>query len=74
MKQLFWKIKTVFKNLEYRLLVESTKIENVSFPDKTVVAEANVKTNIVVTTKWSYPKEQSFTNNYFVFFENFVSV
>ena len=63
-----------FKKLEYRFLVESTKIENASFPYKTVVSEANVKTNKMVTTKWTYQKERSFASNYFIFFENFVSV
>ena len=38
-------MKTFFKKLEYRFLVESTKIENASFPHKTAVSEANAKTN-----------------------------
>ena len=33
--------KTVFKKLEYRFLVESTKIESATFPYKTAVSEAN---------------------------------
>ena len=36
------KQKPFFKKLEYRFLVESTKIENTSFPYKTVMPEANV--------------------------------
>ena len=36
--------KTFFKKPEYLFLVESTKIENASFPDKTAISEANVKT------------------------------
>ena len=43
LKQIFWKTKT-FKNLEYRFLVEATKIEKMSFPFKTALSEANVKT------------------------------
>ena len=43
--QIFWKTKTFFKKLEYRFLVETTKIENTSFPFKTTLPEANVKTN-----------------------------
>ena len=39
-----------FKKLEYRFLVESTKIENASFPYKTAISEANVETNKMVTT------------------------
>ena len=74
LKQIFWKTKTFFKKLEYRFLVESTKIENASFPYKTAITEANVKTNRMVTTKWTYRKEQSFASSYFIFFENFVSV
>ena len=48
--QIFWKTKTFFKKLEYRFLVESTKIENTSFPYKTAISEANVKANRMVTT------------------------
>ena len=32
-----------FKKLEYRFLVESTKIENPTFPYKMALSEANVK-------------------------------
>ena len=59
-------------------LVESTKIENASFPYKTAISEANVKTNKMVTTKWTYQKERSFAGNYFIFlkilfqFKNFL--
>ena len=52
-----------FKKLEYRFLVESTKIENASFPRKTEISEANVTTNKMVTTKMSYHKEWSFASN-----------
>ena len=34
LKQIIWKMKTFFKKLEYSFLVESTKIEEVSFPYK----------------------------------------
>ena len=67
LKQIFWKTKTFFKNLEYRFSVESIKIENESFPYKTAISEANVKTNRMVSIKWTYHKEQSFANNYFIF-------
>ena len=49
-------MKTFFKKLEYRFLVERTKIEKASFPYKTAISEANVKTNRMVTTKCAYPK------------------
>ena len=67
LKQIFWKTKTFFKELEYRFLVESTKIENPSFSYITAISEVNVKTNRMVSTKWTYHKEQSFASNYFTF-------
>ena len=67
LKQIFWKTKTFFIKLEYRFVVESTKIENASFPYKTAISEANVKTNGMVSKKWIYFKEQSFISNYFIF-------
>ena len=56
--------------MEYRFLVETTKIENKSFAFKTALSEANVKTNKMATTKWTYLKEWSFASNYFIFPEN----
>ena len=47
----FLENKTFFKKLEYYSLVESTKIENASFPYKTTISESNVKTNRMVNTK-----------------------
>ena len=57
LKQIFWKTKAFSKNLEYRFLVETTKIENTSFLFKAALSEANVKTNRMATTKWTYHKE-----------------
>ena len=71
LKQIFWKTKAFFKKLEYRFLVETTKIENTSFPFKTALSEASVKTNRMVTIKWTHSKEWSFASNYFIFLENF---
>ena len=59
------------KKLGYRFLVESTKIENASFPYKFAISEANVKTNRMVSTKWTYHRERSFANNYFIFMKIF---
>ena len=56
-------MQTIFKKLEYRFLVESTKIDNVTFPYKTALSEANVKENRMGRTKWTYHKERSFTSN-----------
>ena len=67
LRQIFWKTTTFFKNLENCLLVESTKIENVSFLYKIAISEANVKVNRMVSTKWTYRKEWSFASNYFIF-------
>ena len=53
LKQIFWKMKTFFEKLEHRFLVETAKIEHTSFPFKTALSEANVKTNRVATTKWT---------------------
>ena len=66
-KQIFWTTKTFFKKLEQYFLVESTKIENASFPYKTARSEVNVKTNDIVTTKWTYQKERSFAGNFLIF-------
>ena len=70
LKQIFWKTKAFCKNLEYRFLVEAIKIENASFPFKTALSEANVKTNRMSTTKWTYHKGWSFASNYLIFLEN----
>ena len=63
----FLENKNFFAKLEYCFLVERTKIEKASFPYKTVVSEANVKANRMVTTKWAHDREQSFASNYFIF-------
>ena len=70
LKQIFWKTKTFFKKLEYRFLVETTEIENTSFPFKTALSETNIKTNRMATTKWTYHKEWGFASNYLIFFGN----
>ena len=59
-----------FQKLEYRFLVESTKIKNASFPYKTAISEANAKANKMVTTKCTYHKERSFACNYLIFLKN----
>ena len=64
----------VFNTWEYCFLVENTSFENASFPYKTDILEANVKTNRMMSTKWTYRKEWSFPSNYLIFFENFFSV
>ena len=73
LKQIFWKTKTFFKKLKYCFLVESTKIENASFPYKSAISKANDKTNKVVATKWTYHKERSFASNCFIFWKFYFS-
>ena len=60
-------MQTLFKKLEYCFLVESTKIDNITFPYKTALSEANVKTNRMGSTKLTYHKERSFASNHFPF-------
>ena len=67
LKQVFWKTKIFFKKLECRFSVESTKIDNASFPYKTDISEANVMKNRMVSTKWTYYKKRSFPSNFFIF-------
>ena len=67
LKQISWKAKAFFKKLDYRCLVESTKIENASVPYKTALSEANVKTNRLGNTKWTYQNERSFASNDVIF-------
>ena len=57
----------LFKKLEHCFLVESTKIDNLVFPNKAALSEASVKTNSVGSTKWTYHKKRSFASNYFLF-------
>ena len=63
-------MKNFFKKLEHGFLAETPKIEKTSFPFKTALSEANVKTNVMATAKWTYHKEWSFASNYFIFLEN----
>ena len=60
---------TLFKKLEYRFLVESTKIDNITFRYKTAQLEVNVKANRMGSTKSTYHKEPitSFASNHFPF-------
>ena len=47
----FLENENLFKKLEYCFLVETTKIENKSFPFKTALSKTNVKTNRMAATK-----------------------
>ena len=74
LKQMFLETKIFFKKLEYRLLVETTKSKDTSFPFKTTLSEANVKTRRMETEKCTYHNEWSFASNYFIFLENLFQV
>ena len=68
------KRKSFSTNWRIAFLVESTKIENGTFPCKTSLSEANIKTNIMGSAKWTYHKEWCFASNYFIIFKIFFSV
>ena len=70
----FLKNEIFSKKLGYSFLVESTKIENVTFPNKSALSEASIKSTKLGKAKWSYPKEWSFASNPLLVFENLVSV
>ena len=57
-------------------LVESTEIETPSFPYKTAILKDNVRTNRIVSKKWTYHKERNFLPVTFIFwkiqFNNFL--
>ena len=56
----FWKTKTFFKKLEYRFLVESTKIENISFPYKSFISQASVKYKMDLSQKQSFYQQLNY--------------
>ena len=53
-------MKTFFEKLEYHFLVESTTIESTTYLYKTDLSKANVKTNRMGSTKWTYHKKAGF--------------
>ena len=64
---IFWIKRTFLKKLEYCFLVESTKIEYISFLYKIAMSETNFKTNRMGSTERTYHKERSIASNYFIF-------
>ena len=63
----FLKNANFLKNWSTFFLVESTKIDNITFTYKTALSEANAKTNRMGSTKLTYHKERSFASNHFPF-------
>ena len=55
------------KKIENSFTVETTTTESVTYPYKTALSEANVKANIMESTKWTYHKEHSFASIYSTF-------
>ena len=74
LQPIFSKMKTFFKNQGYCFLIESTRIENATFPHKTDQSEANVKTSRMGSTRWTNHKERRFASNYFIFSKNLLQV
>ena len=56
-----------FEKLAYRLLVQSTTMEDDTFPYKTAPSKTNVKANKMESTKWIYQNKWGFATNYFIF-------
>ena len=69
----FLKNKTLFKNLERLFMVESAKIEKITFQYKTALWIADVKANRLGSTNWSISKNRTLPVTA-LFFRNFVSV
>ena len=68
----FLEKKNAFQNSGSTVFIdERTKIENASFPNKTAISKASVKTNRTVTAKWPYNKERSLASHYFIFLKKF---
>ena len=65
-KHFFWKKRKPFQK-EHRFFVEIFKTEKTAFPNKTALPAANVGTNRMGGTKWTYHKEQSFASHYFIY-------
>ena len=70
---IFWKTKTLFKNLERLFMVESAKIEKITFQYKTALWIADVKANRLGSTNWSISKNRTLPVTA-LFFRNYVSV
>ena len=67
----FVKTKIFFKKLESSFLVESTsfRLKTRHSHNKTAISKANVQTNRMVSTKWTYRKELCFASNYLIFWK-----
>ena len=66
----FPKNENLFYKSEVPIVVKSTTNESVTYPYKTALSEANVMTNRMGITKWTYQKEGSFASSYFIFLKS----
>ena len=64
--KIFWKTKTLFKNLERLFMVESAKIEKITFQYKTALWIDDVKANRLGSTNWSI-STSNIASNCFIF-------
>ena len=71
--QFFWKSKSLTLTTGALLFSWKHYNEKRHISLKTVASKANVKTNRMGSTKWTYHNQRSFASNYF-FFENLISV
>ena len=62
LRQIFLNSENLFHKTRVPLLVESAKIDNTKFLYETALSEANVKTNIMVSSTWTYHKKWSFAS------------
>ena len=62
LEQVVWKTKTFIKKLGYHFSVESTAIENATFPFKTPLSKADIKANRMRSAKWTYDKKNGVCN------------
>ena len=67
-------MQTLFKKLEYRFLLESTKIDSITFPYKTALSEANVKTYRMGSIKLTFTKNGVLPVTSFLFQKFFFSL
>ena len=74
LKQVFWKTKTFFKELEYCFIDEHTMIESATFLYKTSLPKTNYKTNWTGCTKRTYYKERSFATTTLLFWKFNMSI
>ena len=62
LRQIFLNSENLFHKTRVPLLVESAKIDNTKFLYETALSEANVKTNIMVSSTRTYHKKWSFAS------------